>query len=356
MASELFPLVVVEGTPGERGYRHGAEARERVARSVDIHRRAIRLYGGLEWSAAAERAAAYLPILREYAPEMVEELRGIAEGAGLPFADILTLNTRYELTFTPRLAGGCTSFAVLPEASANGHTYLGQNWDNLFALVDACLVLKVVQAPGPSYLTVTEAGVPAMVGLNAAGIGIARNALIVAGGDGRPGVTMNATHYRVLNAQRFGDALGAVVAARLGSPLCYVIGAPGEALALEAAPPLSDYVHDDAGILTHANHFESPRLHVEDLGKAALPDSLFRARRLRRTLEARRGSLDVPAIFAALSDHFNYPNSLCRHPDERDAADGRWGTVCTAVMDLDDRVLHLSDAQPCGGHHRAIPL
>ncbi len=356
MAGEPFPLVVVEGAPFERGHRHGAQARARIVCSIETHRRAIKHYAGLDWPAAQERAAAYLPILEAYAPEMVEELRGIAEGAGLPFADLLTLNVRYELTFTPRLVEGCTSFAVLPEASADGHTYLGQSWDNLAGLVDACIVLRVEQAGRRDYVTLTEAGVPAMVGLNAAGIAVARNALVTPRAGETPGVPMNAAHYRILNSLTVGDAVGAVAAAKLASPLCYVIGAPGDAIALEAAPPDFDFVHDEGGIITHANHFVSPRLHVEDLGKVALPDSLFRARRLRRFLEARRGAIDAAAIFEGMKDHFNYPDSICRHPDERDAADGRLATVFTAVIDLDARSLYFSDGQPCQHAYRGVSL
>ncbi len=356
MVGEAFPSVTVEGAPLERGRQHGAQARERIVCSIETHRRAIRHYAGLEWTAAQERAASYLPVLQAYVPEMVAELHGIAEGAGLPFAEVLTLNVRYELTFTPRLAAGCTSFAVLPEASADGHTYLGQSWDNLAGLVDACIVLRVKRGGRGDYVTITEAGVPAMVGLNAAGIAVARNALVTPRAGETPGVPMNAVHYRILQAETVGDAVGAVAAAQLASPLCYVIGAPGDAIALEAAPPDLDFIHDEGGILTHANHFVSSRLHVTDLGKVALPDSLFRARRLRRFLEVRRGALDVAAIFEGMKDHFNYPDSICRHPDERDAADGRLATVFTTVMDLDAKVLYFSDGQPCQRAYRAVSL
>ncbi|MHB1007366.1 MAG: C45 family autoproteolytic acyltransferase/hydrolase [Chloroflexota bacterium] len=353
---QQFPVITVEGTPFECGMQYGAQAAARVAGSLEAHRRAITYYSGLEWRDAVERAAPYLPILERAAPGMVRELHGIAEGAGQPFADILALNVRAELTFTPQMAQGCNAFAVLPEASANGHTYLGQTWDNLVALRETCVVLRVRRPGEAEYLTVTEAGAPAMIGFNAQGIGVVRNALVADCHPAQVGVPMNAVHYHILAARTMGEAIGAVVAPSLDTAWHYMIAAPGDALSLEVAPPRVDFLHDEGGILTHSNHYVSVRLHVNDLGRKAMPDSLFRGHRLHRNLTARRGELDVEGVFAALSDHFGRPKSICRHPDAEDAVDGRMAAVFAVVMDLDARAMYLCEAEPCRGAYRAISL
>ncbi len=68
-------------------------------------------------------------------------MRDIAEGAGISLAAVGMLNARYENAFTffgkdarslDRAAGeasGCTTFGALPEATADGGTWIGQNWD-----------------------------------------------------------------------------------------------------------------------------------------------------------------------------------------------------------------------------------
>ena len=59
----------------------------------------------------------------------------MAAGSGHDLLDLLVLNLRYELLYYQYGvcaiggADGCTAFAVLPAASANGHLLLGQNWD-----------------------------------------------------------------------------------------------------------------------------------------------------------------------------------------------------------------------------------
>ena len=76
-------------------------------------------------------------------------MRGIADGAGVPFDAILVLNCRSELMFAAARSKGetppgeCTSFAVTPEASSDGHTLLGQNWDWVPFARDVCVLLDV---------------------------------------------------------------------------------------------------------------------------------------------------------------------------------------------------------------------
>ena len=43
------------------------------------------------------RALTFLPAFEAFAPHLVEEIRGIAEGAGVPFATALLVNVRAEV-------------------------------------------------------------------------------------------------------------------------------------------------------------------------------------------------------------------------------------------------------------------
>jgi hypothetical protein len=62
-------------------------------------------YRAFDWPEMQRRARAFLPPLENEAPHLVEEMHGIAAGAGVQFEEILALNTRIEL-----LAG--SSFAL----------------------------------------------------------------------------------------------------------------------------------------------------------------------------------------------------------------------------------------------------
>ena len=81
-----------------------------------------------------------LRTLYENDERYVEEMRGIADGAGVDVEDVLSINVRTEVMFAAKARqaeaagheivdgarqGECSAFAVLPPASANGHTLVG---------------------------------------------------------------------------------------------------------------------------------------------------------------------------------------------------------------------------------------
>jgi isopenicillin-N N-acyltransferase-like protein len=73
-----------------------------------------------------EVAARFGPYLEQTWPAYVEEMQGVAEGAGVPYALILVLNVRSEIAFGI-MSDGCTTFSLqTPTAS-----FLAQNWDVL---------------------------------------------------------------------------------------------------------------------------------------------------------------------------------------------------------------------------------
>ena len=91
-------------------------------------------------------------------PQYLEEMRGIAEGAGVAFADILAINTRTEVMFAAKAAHAGTARAAArvqrvrraAEASADGRTLMGQNWDWLLHSADTCVLLEARQEGAPT--------------------------------------------------------------------------------------------------------------------------------------------------------------------------------------------------------------
>lgn len=70
-----------------------------------------------DWTESKARAATYLPALEQNEPDLVEEMRGIAAGAGVDFLDILALNLPSEISLT-NYSDGCTSIiTATPDAS-----------------------------------------------------------------------------------------------------------------------------------------------------------------------------------------------------------------------------------------------
>jgi isopenicillin-N N-acyltransferase-like protein len=363
-----LPHIRVSGSPRERGRQYGEATRGRIERSLEAYRGLFHHYAGIGWRAATAQAARYLEPIERYEPRYAEELRGIAEGAGVGLGDVLALNTRTEVMYAaqaraadgPRRPAECSAFALLPEATG-GTTIVGQNWDWHLHAFETCVVLEVEQDDGrPDFVTVVEAGLLAKAGLNSAGIGLATNALVCSDDRGEPGVPYHVVLRAILDAETMSDALQAVQRSVRSSSASYVVAhADGLAVGIESAP--GDHarvglVFPERGVLLHTNHFLAPPGGLRDLSIWAMPTSPFRLERLRTRVEAARGALSADALRDLLADHANHPGGICCHPDRRVPAPERTATVVSLVADLDARTLWLADGPPCSTAWRRIEL
>src|SRR5438105_15944801 len=114
--------VRVQGTSRARGRQHGEQARERVRRSVEAYRRVFEHYAGWDWARVRREAARFEAPIAGFRPAYLEEMRGIAEGAGLDLTDVLAINVRTEIMYsakarqapTAKAPAECSAFAVVP--------------------------------------------------------------------------------------------------------------------------------------------------------------------------------------------------------------------------------------------------
>jgi isopenicillin-N N-acyltransferase-like protein len=58
----------------------------------------LRRASGLKWDEILEQAPRWTPIVEDFLPGIGDEMRGIAEGAGIRFEEVLALNARGELS------------------------------------------------------------------------------------------------------------------------------------------------------------------------------------------------------------------------------------------------------------------
>jgi isopenicillin-N N-acyltransferase-like protein len=335
-----------------------------VRLSIEAYREVFAALAGWDWDRVTTEARRYEAPIEAYGGKYAEELRGIAEGAGVSLEDVLAINVRTEVMFAARARqaaaaglGECSSFAALPEASAHG-TLVGQNWDWLLHSFDTVVVLEARQDDGPDFVTVVEAGLLAKTGMSSSGIGLATNALATDADRGEPAVPYHVLLRAILDAETIADALAALQRAPRSSSAGYLIAHDdGVAAYVEAAP--GDFsqlylLHPDDGLLLHTNHFLSERFSGKDVSLWAIPDSPFRLVRLRSLLDGEDRPVAVETFATALADHAGYPSAICCHPDARHASHDQGATVVSAIMELDERRLWLSDGSPCETPYRSL--
>ena len=358
------PVLTLRGTPREIGRQHGEQVPELIKDNLRFYMNLWQHMGGVSREKILTDVEAFVPFIERFDPDLTEEMRGVAEGAGLEFREVAALNARTELTFSclpntlkESSTGGCTSFGLLPEATESGHVIIGQNWDWRSEALQTSVVLQIEQTRKPNIVMHAEAGTIGHRGMNSAGLGVCINYIRSEADEFRPGVPFLIKLRGILNSSRMSTALRMLMTYPGPNSMNMVVGHQGgEVIDVENLPNDLLFVYPQDGILTHANHFESPMLRIRDTGKGTLADTIFRSRRLRRLLEARRGRLNVDTIREALSDHFSYPDSICRHPDEECDRIDQWQTLASIIIDLTEMTLRYTDGPACTGPYRIARL
>ncbi|MDF3313728.1 C45 family autoproteolytic acyltransferase/hydrolase, partial [Rhodococcus sp. T2V] len=165
-------MTVVEcaGTGRARGRAHGEQARDVIHTTLARWRAGTSAHSRQHLAATGLRAAVEAAV-----PDLAEEMRGIAEAAGVPFAEILAYNFMDEQWWVHRehLELGCS---VLGRADTDG-VFLAQNMDLPDFMDGSQIVLRVRPEAGPEALVLTSAGMIGLTGINAAGIAVCVNAL-----------------------------------------------------------------------------------------------------------------------------------------------------------------------------------
>jgi isopenicillin-N N-acyltransferase-like protein len=338
------PLIEVSGTPRERGRSYGEQAAARVKRGI-AHYSAQLEAGKLDWAQVEALVARFEPTIAAFEPAYIEEMHGIAEGAGVPYAAIVLLNARTEILKlaqrkqrgepAPDDPDGCTGLVVLPGAAAEGRLIHAMDWDWKAECAETAVVLKVKREDGPDYLTFTEAGALARTGFNAAGISITANYLECDRDYRRLGVPLALIRRKVLEQQQLAAAMNAVYSTPKSAANNMIVAqANGIAIDFECAPDETFQVHPQQGLLVHANHFQSPVAlsKLVDRGVATTPDSLYRDLRVRSLIEPHLGKVTTDIVKTALFDDFETPWSVCR-PPRMNSSNNLSATVAMLVME-----------------------
>ena len=354
---EAFPFLRTEGLPFEVGKAHGTTFGERVGASVAVYRERFVEYG-IAWPRALEFAERAGEFLRGIDPGLAEEIDGIAAGAEVDPREVMAINIR---TGVFRLAeyGGvfdadheCTTAAILPEATADGHTLLAQNWDQNARLQPNTVVIEQHIAGEPALLFVTEAGILFRHGMSDAGLGIAGNGLRSDREDspdhGLPACIVRRRALRHDNLAAARREIENTPRSHSGNHL--LADAAGTAVDLEVVPGETFPIEPEADVLVHSNHFQHPDAcaTLHDHGPQSHPDTLFRDGRVREHLTNRHGHIRVEDVREALKDHYGHPKSVCRHAEDPTSSSAGF-TLASSVWNLTERRMWTAPGPACQG-------
>jgi isopenicillin-N N-acyltransferase-like protein len=338
-----FEIVECQGTSYEVGKQYGTACRLNIVKSIDD------FIGGIKGIQKASRedilsnARKYYHYMEQFDPEGMEFLKGQAEGSGVTFEEVLALKCRFELGIYYRyITCLCTSFAATGEATSQGRTIIGQNFDLTVGMtID---LLRIRPKNGPDQLTLIFGGGCELT-LNSAGLGMALNVMMSPASEQALCVPCCSIITKAMRQKRIGDALG-IVCASGRSVLNYLFAsAEGDIVGVETRPGDFNVYQADKDMLVHSNHYLTDRFKRGD-GTFGLMegDSYIRIHRIQRLMEKHYGELNTDLMMEILSDHHNYPNSICAHFNHEMP---RGETLSSVIMDPAEGVMYIAFGQPC---------
>ncbi|MCX6072214.1 MAG: C45 family autoproteolytic acyltransferase/hydrolase [Chloroflexi bacterium] len=353
-----LPLVRVAGSHGEMGLQLGRDRAQQVHSMIEMYQRlfveARAELGIANWDEAILHAHKYLPFAEESTPQYVDEMRGIAEGAGVKFDDVLVLNCMEAIT-SDALHLGCTSLAMGPEVTATGSVLIGHNEDWIPEDIVNVFIVHARPEKEPAYLAITYGGMLPNIGFNA--YGIAQCCDSVYPGDARVGVPRILVSRGVLAARTLSEAIWAACNRRRDGGYNHLIAhESGEIYNVEVSARTFEMLHSDDGMEAHANHYLHPRMQAIEKARGDLVNSSVRMNRARRLMAAQRGTADRLTIQAILADHVNFPQSICNHIVADDTPLDRQQTIASLVIDLSARTMHVCWGTPCCNEYFAYTL
>lgn len=357
-----IPIISISGTPFELGYQHGNQAKEAIRGNILSYLDLWKYFGNVERNQILRDAQTFIPYIKMFDPELLEELRGIAEGSESQLEEVTALNCRWEMTYAymscaQRHQDGCTAYALTPESTRNRHTFIGQNWDYKPTCKNSCIILKIHQNCKPDIISHTEAGILGQKGFNSKGIGVCINYIRCDKDVFHASVPVWIKVRGILNSANFPDCLKLLLNFTGSNSVNMIIAhRDGEAIDIESTPDDAFFLYPNHGILTHTNHFLSSGVGAKDTGRTLLPDTMIRNHRSFQLLRDKRENLQDDVIKDVLRDHFGYPSSICRHQDDSVHPYEQWETLTSIIIDLTDGKMLYTNGPPCSNPYEIITM
>ncbi len=345
-------MLTLEGQPRKRGQIYGETLREKIHENIEALKTCILQKPGQAGDEALRQyveGTQHLARANQQAPDLVEEVRGIAEGAGLEFPFVFALQVLEGLGSS----GGCSALGVWGQE--NQPTLLAQTADNPFLWHDHLTLLHVIYPDSDLEIyTMTFSGLVGAYGLNNHGIGVCVNALgELKSGNGGLGVPF--VSRRILEQTTLGQVDSLIHSLNFISGNNYVIGSPERVRDYEcSANQVCEYIPPEGvSRLFHTNHAlvnddrtDSGRQDpdFETSLPKRMPNSWGRYQTMETLLKNPEEPVAVETIKAVLSTHGEHP--ICSHHDSPDL--GGSITNYTMIMELSETpVLHLAGGPAC---------
>ncbi|XYI03763.1 C45 family autoproteolytic acyltransferase/hydrolase [Sorangium sp. So ce1128] len=326
------------------GHQHGARLGPQIRAFIadDLQRLNKVLHRPVTLEALRPTLSAYHEAIARQLPRAIDEIRGLAEGAAIPYEQALLLQLRREIMGYSRVPsrGDCTTFARNVPAEA----VLAQTVDLNGNLETEAYVIRVSNAgdDGRELVMLTFTGLLGYLGVNSHGLSIGLN--LVMGGRWRPGIPgYMAIRHLLETATSVEECVALLGRLDLASSRSLTLCDARSAATVEIVENSCRWQRGPE--LVHTNHILDPELAPRDeINVFARNGSIARRAACAAALRALPAPAPVSAYFSILDG-----DPICVPPDG-DAR--REATVARVVMRPRSRELFIKPgAQPSAEQH-----
>jgi len=255
-----LPILHLNGTPYENGFQHGQIMKSRIHELVGLWKNDIEK----KYQIPADKfitifldSTDYIPSIKKWTPDLLEEIKGISAGSGIDFNTILVFQLIDEIWTNARLINiphHCTSVGINNYKKDGSPNYIAQNIDitPFYHGFEILLDIKDKNTDSRKLVT-TFAGYIGANGLNKH-IGITENTLsdLKSSLNGLP---VCCIARGVLEKTSFEEAIDFIKTIKHASGQNYIVGSNHDIISLECASDLvTEYWPDSTKDYTfHAN-------------------------------------------------------------------------------------------------------
>jgi isopenicillin-N N-acyltransferase like protein len=301
-----------------RGEQLGRASIEQVGHSMDTYRALLPALTGRTWAELVDLAGPMIDAARHLDAAIVDDLVGLAAGAGVTFDDISVLCARSELL---QLAGGSPMGECTTMTRAGR---IGQTWDWFVRQLDASIVWRT-----PRFVAFAEAGMPPKIGVNSHGVAVTLNFLSTSLPVDLGGLPVHTLLHHMLEHARSTDeaVLNLLAAPAAACAAIGVLDTSGASAIVELAPHGRSAVAQTQHPLVQTNH-------------CLFDNSVARLTR------ARQLSDEGATIEQVLSDNDGTWNPIALAHDPSASPFEQLGTVAAVIIDVHARTLHIAPGNP----------
>lgn len=354
--------LTLDGTPRERGWMHGKVLKGIILRAIDVWKEHLRQDTGkdpTEYIDQFVRDTDLVAATEKWAPHLLEEVKGIGEGAGVGFNTIfmwqcLDEEWWYSAHSQANKAEECSSLGCFKEDKTPA--LLAQNMDvpNFFDDFKILLRIRNSESSVESFVF-SIAGLIGLTGLNNQPLGVCCNTLLELNHSPR-GLPVAFIVRSILEQPTLEEATRFIQQIKHASGQNYIVANSEKVVDFEcSANKVCQYTpYEGARRVYHTNHTirnDDLASWSEEKRKRMLSRSTTRARfnTLEKELKDPSRTVDIDTVKSILGSH---EGPVCVHNTHEQKGSCTLGTLIMSLSNPPE--LHLAPGPPCSTRFRAF--